>query len=79
LLTEDPAIPISAVIGKELTIHGSHGMPASAYPELLDLVGTGTLRPQDVITQRIGLDDVPEAMARMARGDLAGVTVIDIG
>ena len=78
LLAEDPAIPMSAVIAQELTIHGSHGMPASAYPELLDLVRSGALRPQDVITEHIGLDDVPEAMARMARGELAGVTVIDV-
>nr|WP_245861200.1 zinc-binding dehydrogenase [Compostimonas suwonensis] len=78
LLANDPVVPMSAIIAGELTIRGSHGMPASDYPELLALVASGALRPQELIDQHIGLDEVPEAMLRMSRGELTGVTVIDV-
>jgi alcohol dehydrogenase len=79
LFASDPVIPMSTVISKELAILGSHGMPASDYPELLALVASGALRPQSLIERRITLADVPEALVRMAEGTTpAGVTVIDL-
>lgn len=80
LLAEDPRIPLSAVIAGELTLRGSHGMAASAYPELIEMVVSGALRPGDLITRRIGLDEVPGAIAEMAEGRApSGITVIDVG
>jgi alcohol dehydrogenase len=80
LLEEDPRIPMSAVIAGELTLRGSHGMAASAYPELIEMVVSGALRPGDLITRRIGLDEVPDAIAEMAEGRApSGITVIDVG
>ncbi len=78
LLAQDPVVPMPEVVARELTVLGSHGMAAGDYPDLLHLVATGQLRPQDLVQHRISLDDVPEAMARMSRGDLDGVTVIDV-
>jgi alcohol dehydrogenase len=79
LFGHDPVIPMSTVIAKELAILGSHGMPASDYAELLALVASGALRPQALIERRIALEDVPEALVRMAAGTTPeGVTVIDI-
>jgi len=79
LLAEDPRIPMPAVIAKELTLLGSHGMAAHAYPALLDLVAAGRLRPQELIESRIGLADVPAAMKAMHAGTwTGGVTVIDL-
>jgi D-arabinose 1-dehydrogenase-like Zn-dependent alcohol dehydrogenase len=79
LLAEDPRVPLGLVIGRELTVLGSHGMPASDYPELLALVASGRLRPQDLISERIGLADAPAALAAMsAPHPAAGVTLIDL-
>lgn len=79
LFPTDPVIPMGAVIGKELSVLGSHGMPAHDYPGLLELVGAGQLRPQDLIERRISLDEAPDALVAMA-GDRSagGVTVIDV-
>jgi alcohol dehydrogenase len=77
LLPRPPRVPIDLVIARELELLGSHGMAARAYPELLALVAAGRLRPGDLVTREIGLDDVPAALVAMGEpGRPAGVTVI---
>jgi len=79
LLAEDPVVPLGLVIGRELAVLGSHGMPASDYPELMALVASGRLRPQDLISTRIPLAEAPAALAAMsAQLPAAGVTLIDL-
>ena len=76
LLPDPPRLPMDLVIARELELLGSHGMAARAYPELLALVEAGTLRPGDLVTREIGLDEAPAALAAMGEGGPAGVTVI---
>jgi alcohol dehydrogenase len=78
-----PPVDMGRVLAQELQLLGSHGMPASAYPELLDLVADGTLDPGRLLRDRIGL---AEAGARLAALDqpgagAGGMTVIrpDLG
>ncbi|WP_130176422.1 alcohol dehydrogenase catalytic domain-containing protein [Cryobacterium sp. SO1] len=79
LLAEDPRLPLGLVIGRELAVLGSHGMPAGDYPELMALVASGKLRPQNLISHRIPLADAPAALAAMSAPlPAAGVTVIDL-
>ena len=78
LLPEAPRVPMDLVIGRELELLGSHGMAAGAYPEMLALVEAGRLRPGDLVTREIGLDEVPGALAAMGDGG-SGVTVIRPG
>ena len=79
LLADDPRIPLGTVIARELTVLGSHGMPAHDYPALLDLVRSGGLRPQDLISRRITLAEAPAALAAMSTpGAPAGVTLIEV-
>jgi alcohol dehydrogenase len=61
-----PQLPMHLVIGRELELLGSHGMAAHAYPGMLGLVERGRLRPLDLVTNRIGLDGVPAALAALA-------------
>ncbi|GGL70439.1 alcohol dehydrogenase [Streptomyces fumigatiscleroticus] len=70
-------VPMARVIALELELLGSHGMAAHAYPPLLDLVRSGVLRPELLVTSTIGLDAVPSALADMGTAPGAGVTVID--
>ncbi|TDO36368.1 alcohol dehydrogenase [Kribbella sp. VKM Ac-2527] len=76
LLPSGVRLDVSRLIGQELEWLGSHGMAAHTYPEMLDLVASGNLRPADLITRTIGLDEVPEALDALTAGTPAGVTVI---
>ncbi len=77
LLAHEPVVRVSRMVSHELALLGSHGMDARDYPGLMDLVVSGRLRPQELVTGWIGLDEVPEAMTAMAqRRAPAGVTMV---
>jgi alcohol dehydrogenase len=69
-------LPMERVIAWELSVLGSHGMPAHAYPPMMDLVAAGALRPDRLITRTIGLEETPAALAAMGTDPSAGVTMI---
>jgi alcohol dehydrogenase len=70
-----PPVPMDRVIGWELEILGSHGMSARDYPQMLDMVTAGTLRPAALIAKTIGLDGIGAALAAMDRPGSDGITV----
>jgi alcohol dehydrogenase len=72
-----PAIPMDAVVARELRIMGSHGMPAHAYPEMLRMIAAGLLDPGRLIGRRIALEDAPAALASLGEFPGVGVTVVD--
>ena len=76
LLPSGVQLDVGRLIGQELQWLGSHGMPAHAYPEMLDLVAKGNLKPADLITRTITLDETPTALADLSNGTPAGVTII---
>lgn len=74
--TSDP-VPMHRVIARELEVLGSHGMAAHDYPDLLNLVSEGRIRPDLLVTRTIGFEDVPAAFAEFGRPDQhPGVTVL---
>jgi len=70
-------VPMARAIALELEMLGSHGMAAHGYPPMLELVRTGVLRPDLLVTSTIPLADVPDALEAMGAAPGAGVTVID--
>ena len=70
------SVPMHRVIGRELSILGSHGMSARSYPEMLSLVAQGHLDPSRLITRTLTLDDAPSALETMALNPYPGVSVI---
>ncbi|MGV9565362.1 zinc-dependent alcohol dehydrogenase family protein [Streptomyces sp. NPDC003480] len=70
-------VPLARAIALELELLGSHGMAAHAYPPLLELVGSGALRPDLLVTSAIGLEAAPAALAAMGTAPGSGVTVIE--
>jgi alcohol dehydrogenase len=76
LLPSGVQLDVSRLIGQELQWLGSHGMPAHAYPEMLKLVAEGNLRPSELITRTITLDETPAALAVLSHGTPAGLTII---
>lgn len=69
-------LPLSEVISKELEIYGSHGMPAHAYPEMLELIASGMLEPKKLIAKTVGLEDAGAELVAMGEFIQRGVTVI---
>jgi alcohol dehydrogenase len=69
-------VPMHTVIGRELSVHGSHGMAAADYPRLLADIAAGRLDPAQFITRTITLGDTPEALMAMSAGTEPGVTII---
>ncbi|MGW1163183.1 zinc-dependent alcohol dehydrogenase family protein [Streptomyces sp. NPDC002513] len=70
-------VPMARAIALELELLGSHGMAAHAYPPLLELVRSGALRPDLLVTSAIPLQASPAALAAMGTAPGSGVTVIE--
>lgn len=77
LLPTDPPVPMGRVIAYELAVLGSHGMPAHAYPALLDLVTSGRLPVDRMITRHLALAEAPAALTAMDTTPGNGVAIIE--
>ena len=78
-----PSVDMGRVLGQELQLLGSHGMPASDYPEMLARIADGTLDPGRLLRERIGLAEAGPRLAALGRpgAGAGGMTVIrpDLG
>ncbi|WP_419707353.1 zinc-binding dehydrogenase [Promicromonospora sp. NFX87] len=72
-----PRVPMARVIAWELDVLGSHGMAAADYPEMLELVASGALRPQDLLDRVIGLAEAAALVPTMDTAPRAGMVVLD--
>jgi len=72
-----PPVPLELVISRELEIVGSHGLQASYYPELLQLVTSGKLSIAKLIDNTISLDQAPQALEAMGTFSGNGMAIID--
>ena len=79
LLPDRVQLDLSFLAFRELSWLGSHGMAAHDYPAMLELVRSGAVRPDELVTGVIGLDEVGPALAAMTTGAPAGITVIHPG
>lgn len=69
-------LPMDRVIGWELEILGSHGMPAHRYAAMWEMITSGRLDPSRLVGQEISLDESVDALAAMGTGSPTGVTVV---
>ncbi|GIF53733.1 alcohol dehydrogenase [Asanoa ferruginea] len=75
-VTGRPALPMDRVIAYELELRGSHGLPAHAFPEMLRLIEAGKLRPDELVTDDLTLDEAPAALISMVRAPVNGIRLI---
>ena len=68
---------MTRAVAWELDLLGSHGMAAVDYPPLMALVMSGSLQPQRLITQTIGLQEAAELLPTLDRATTAGMTMVD--
>ena len=76
LYSEPPRLAIPRVISQELAVLGSHGMAAGDYPGLLALVREGSLRPQDLVTRTLDLEQACDALVELGERTPAGVGIV---
>ena len=68
-------IPIDRIIAWELELLGSHGMQAHRYDAMLAMIIDGRLRPQELISRTITLEDILTELPRMNEFAEAGILV----
>lgn len=73
----NPPLPMGPVVANELEIVGSHGLAASGYPELLDLVVTQRVDAAKLVTRTVTLAGGAEVLANLNQFSGVGVTVIN--
>nr|WP_224335525.1 zinc-binding dehydrogenase [Haloprofundus halobius] len=59
------SLPTDAMVMQEIEFIGSLGMPPTRYDEIFRLVASGKLDPSAVVSETVGLDDVPEKLDAM--------------
>ena len=71
-----PSVPMPKIVGQEIELLGSHGMPAHRYGAMLDMVKSGKLNPARLVGDKISLEQAPDALMNMDKFQSVGVTVI---
>ena len=62
---------------RQLSLHGTRGIPARRLSALFAMIEAGRLTLEGLVTRRIPLEDAGAALAAMDSGQPPGVTVID--
>jgi alcohol dehydrogenase len=70
-----PATIVNRITSHELTLAGSHGLAAHAYPALLALIAAGKLDPERLVDRTTTLDEAPAALASMDDFRGSGITI----
>jgi D-arabinose 1-dehydrogenase-like Zn-dependent alcohol dehydrogenase len=70
------SLPTDLMVRKEIEFIGSHGMQPTRYDEIFRMVERGRVRPDAVVTRRVGLDDLNDRLAAMTEYDTRGIEII---
>lgn len=69
-------IPVDLIAFRELSVIGSFGMQAARYPEMLRMVESGKLVPQDMVGDTVKLEQAGDVLASMAGYETVAMSVI---
>jgi S-(hydroxymethyl)glutathione dehydrogenase/alcohol dehydrogenase len=73
-------VEITPLVRRGYTIVGSYGARTREdLPEVIGIAERGGFDPSSMVTRRVSLDDVPEAYAALARGEIVGRAIVRIG
>lgn len=70
-----PALPMELVIARELSIVGSHGMAAHAYPRMLEMIARGELSPDTLMARTVTMGDIPHELPALVDRSAGGMVV----
>ena len=74
---ERPELPLNVVYSRQLSLHGTRGMPAHRFPDLFSLLEASNIDPLAMVTQQIALDQASNALAALNDYTGAGIAVIN--
>jgi D-arabinose 1-dehydrogenase-like Zn-dependent alcohol dehydrogenase len=69
-------IPVDLIAFRELSVIGSFGMQAARYPEMLRMVESGKLTPQDMVGDTVKLEQAGDVLASMSGYETVAMSVI---
>lgn len=72
----DMSLPMGTLYSRQLSIHGTRGMPAWRYPSILSLIESGQVDLAPLIGARIALSGATEALKAMDGPTPPGISVI---
>ncbi|KPV44271.1 zinc-dependent alcohol dehydrogenase family protein [Alicyclobacillus ferrooxydans] len=70
------ALPIDFIVSCEVQMVGSFGMPVHRYPQLLQMVAQGVLKPGRLVTNTISIEEAGAVLSAMSDFSNMGVTVV---
>lgn len=71
------AVPIDVMLLNELRMIGAFGMQGQRFGDMLAMVEAGRLKPGEVVSRTVGLEQVSDVLASMGSYDTTGLVVID--
>ena len=69
-------VPTDEIVMKELSVVGSHGMPAPDHTEIFRMLEAGRIDPGAVVSAVITLDDVADTLDAVTDYDTSGIPMI---
>jgi len=69
-------VPVDLMVQNEFEFNGSYGMPATEYDEIFRMMDRGKIDPGKVVTDTVGLDDVPEMIEKYDEFGTRGIPVV---
>ncbi len=75
--SKETSLPMGWVMFNELELIGSHGMQAHAYAPMLAMIVSGKLRPGQLISRQVSLEEGIDVLQSMGGAPPTGVVVID--
>ncbi|MEQ9349845.1 MAG: zinc-binding dehydrogenase, partial [Alphaproteobacteria bacterium] len=69
-------LPTDTILGRELEVIGSYGMPLGGYAPLFAMIESGRLAPERLVTRQVGVEETGPVLESMGRYDTRGIVVI---
>lgn len=70
------SVPVDTMVTEELEFHGAYGMAPHDYEPMIEMIERGRLAPAEIVTEEIGLEDVPDTIERMGDYETVGIPVV---
>jgi alcohol dehydrogenase len=72
-----PQIAMGKIIARELVLFGSHGIAASAYPDVFEFISRHRVPLDRIVGPRLALDDAPAHLVAMGQFSGLGIAIVD--
>jgi alcohol dehydrogenase len=73
----EPVIPMWQLHGREIEMYGVHGMQAWQYPSMLEMIASGILAPEALVTETLDLEEGAQHLMAMEAYPGNGFVVIN--